>query len=54
MNPAKKKKATKSAAVKFRDLKSKNDPKGGFSWGVAASAGGGAGKDLKVDYFKVI
>lgn len=33
MTPAKKK-ATAKPAMKFKDLKSKKNPKGGFQWGV--------------------
>jgi hypothetical protein len=44
-----KKKAKTKTAVKFRDLKSKRNPKGG------ASTGGGGGKSLQsVEFFKVI
>lgn len=33
--PSSKKKASSKPAVKFKDLKSKKDPKGGsFSWGL--------------------
>jgi hypothetical protein len=47
MKPSKKK-ATKRTATKFKDLKSKADPKGGsFSWGASQTSTVSAGKANK-------
>ncbi len=41
-----KKKATAKPGVKFKDLKSKKDPKGGFQWGVGRGITSQAGPVL--------
>lgn len=50
-----KKKSASRTVVKFRDLKSKKNPKGGLKWGIGSATGGaGAGKLTQAsDWLKI-